>query len=86
MTADASLGRQPPLAALRYRDFAIYAAARFCATLAWQMLNVAVGWKVYQLTHDPLDLGIVGLAQFLPFFALVLPAVSLPTASIGAAS
>jgi MFS family permease len=64
----------PPLAALRYRDFALYAAARFCATLGWQMLNVAVGWQVYQLTRDPLDLGFVGLAQFLPFLLLVLPA------------
>lgn len=64
----------PPLAALRYRDFALYAAARFCATLAWQMLAVAVGWQVWQLTRDPLDLAFVGLAQFLPFLLLVLPA------------
>jgi len=62
------------LVALRYRDFAAYAATRFCATLCWQMLNVAVGWQVYALTRDPLDLGYVGLAQFLPFVALVLPA------------
>jgi MFS family permease len=63
-----------PLAALRYRDYAIYAAARFFATLSWTMLDVAVGWQVYQLTHDPLDLGLVGLAQFVPFVLLVLPA------------
>ncbi len=63
-----------PLAALRYRDFAVYAAARFCATLCWTMLDVAVGWQVYQLTRNPLDLGFVGLAQFLPFVLLVLPA------------
>jgi MFS family permease len=63
-----------PLTALRYRDFAVYAAARFCTTLAWQMLSVAVGWQVYQLTHSPLDLGLIGLAQFLPFVVLVLPA------------
>ncbi|MGH8138928.1 MAG: MFS transporter [Steroidobacteraceae bacterium] len=63
-----------PLAALRYRDFAVYAAARFCSTLAWQMLSVAVGWQVYQLTRNPLDLGFIGLAQFLPFVLLVLPA------------
>ncbi len=62
------------LSALRYRDFAVYAAARFCTTLAWEMLGVAVGWQVYALTHDPLDLGFVGLAQFLPFVLLVLPA------------
>ncbi len=59
---------------LRYCDFTVYAAARFCTTLAWQMLGVAVGWQVYELTRNPLDLGFVGLAQFLPFVLLVLPA------------
>jgi len=59
---------------LRYRDFTVYAGARFCTSLAWEMLSVAVGWQVYQLTRNPLDLGFVGLAQFLPFVLLVLPA------------
>ena len=59
---------------LRYRDFTVYAAARFCTSLAWGMLGVAVGWQVYQLTRNPLYLGLVGLAQFLPFVLLVLPA------------
>jgi MFS family permease len=36
------------------------------------MLSVAVGWQVYEITHRPLDLGYVGLAQFLPGFALFL--------------
>ena len=58
---------------LRYRDFTRYAAARFLATIAWQMLGVAVGWQVYAITRDPLDLGLIGLAQFLPFLVLVLP-------------
>lgn len=62
------------LEALRYPAFARYAAARFLATIAWQMLNVAVGWRVYEITRDPLALGLVGLAQFLPFLLLVLPA------------
>jgi MFS family permease len=62
-----------PLAVLRYRGYAAYAAARFCTTLCWQMLSVAVGWQVYALTHNPLDLGYVGLVQFLPFVVLVLP-------------
>ncbi len=62
-----------PLAVLRYRDYAAYAAARFCTTLCWQMLSVAVGWQVYALTRNPLDLGYVGLVQFLPFVLLVLP-------------
>jgi MFS family permease len=62
-----------PLAVLRYRGYAAYAAARFCTTLCWQMLSVAVGWQVYALTRNPLDLGYVGLVQFLPFVLLVLP-------------
>jgi MFS family permease len=62
------------LAALRHGEFARYAVARFLATIAWQMLGVGVGWQVYALTRDPLALGLVGLAQFLPFVALVLPA------------
>jgi MFS family permease len=62
-----------PIAVLRYRGYAAYAAAKFCTTLCWQMLSVAVGWQVYALTHDPLDLGYLGLVQFLPFVVLVLP-------------
>jgi MFS family permease len=56
------------------RDFTVYAAARFCTTLTSAMLDVAVGWQVYQLTRNPLDLGLIGLAQFMPFVLLVLPA------------
>jgi MFS family permease len=37
------------------------------------MLSVAVGWQVYALTRNPLDLGYLGLVQFLPFVLLVLP-------------
>jgi MFS family permease len=59
---------------LRYRDYAVYAAARFLNSLAWGMLSVAVGWQIYQLTHNALLLGLMGLSQFLPFVLLVLPA------------
>ena len=38
------------------------------------MQTVAVGWQVYEITRDPLDLGLIGLSQFLPFVLLVLPA------------
>jgi MFS family permease len=63
-----------PFAALAYRDFTVFAAARFITTVGWQVLGAAVGWQVWQLTHNPLALAFVGLAQFLPFFLLVLPA------------
>ena len=38
------------------------------------MQTVAVGWQIYEITRDPLDLGLIGLSQFLPFVVLVLPA------------
>lgn len=60
--------------ALEHPNFARFLWARFLSTLAVQMQSVAVGWQVYALTGDPKDLGFIGLAQFLPFVALVLPA------------
>src|SRR3954452_20469536 len=56
----------------RHRDFACYCASRFVSALAIQMQNVAVGWRVYDLTGDPLALGLVGLAGFLPAVCLAL--------------
>jgi MFS family permease len=60
--------------ALRHRRFVLFLCARFFATVAVQMQSVAVGWQVYGVTGDPLDLGLVGLAQFAPFVPLVLVA------------
>ena len=65
---------EPRRALLRNREFTRFIAARFLATLAVQMQTVAVGWQVYEVTRDPLDLGLVGLSQFLPFVLLILPA------------
>jgi len=59
---------------LRHTSFVRFMAARLLATLAAQMQTVAVGWQVYAITRDPLDLGLIGLSQFLPFIVLVLPA------------
>jgi MFS family permease len=72
--AAASPPRVSALAALQHRDFAVFAGARFCATLAWQILGATVGYQVYQITRDPLALALVGLTQFLPFVLCVLPA------------
>jgi MFS family permease len=58
----------------RQRPFTLYLATRLPALLAAQVQTVAVGAQVYALTHNPLDLGLVGLSQFLPFLACVLPA------------
>ncbi len=59
-------------AAFAYPAFSRYWTARFCSTFAVQIVSVAVGWQVYDLTRDPMDLGIIGLVQFLPLLLLVL--------------
>jgi MFS family permease len=58
--------------AFEYPSFGLYQIARFCIVLATEMQSVAVGWQVYEITKRPLDLGLVGLAQFLPGILLFL--------------
>lgn len=57
-----------PRAALRHRAFQLHLASQLFANVGSQMLGVAVGWQVYEATHRPMDLGYVGLAQFVPAF------------------
>src|SRR5579862_8828629 len=58
--------------AFTYPTFTLYIAARFFMVVALEMQSVAVGWQVYEITRKPLDLGLVGLAQFLPGILLFL--------------
>src|SRR5262250_1288061 len=60
--ADARAGR----AAFSHPGFVLFQIARFLIVSAVEMQAVAVGWQVYEITKRPLDLGYVGLAQFLP--------------------
>ncbi|HEY5047351.1 MAG TPA: MFS transporter [Rhizomicrobium sp.] len=64
----------PPEPVYRRRDFAQFVGARFLSSIAMQVQSVAVGWQIYDLTRDPLALGLVGLCQFVPMFLLALPA------------
>lgn len=59
---------------LHNRDYMLFLAARTLSSVAIRMQAVAVGWQVYETTRSPLDLGWIGLSQFLPFILLVLPA------------
>src|SRR5436189_1488712 len=59
-------------AAFGYANFRYYMTARIFVTIASEMQAVAVGWQIYSLTHRALDLGLVGLAQFLPGILLFL--------------
>jgi MFS family permease len=61
-----------PRAAFRHRDFRLALAGSVASVVAMQMQGVAIGWQVYDLTHRPLDLGFVGLAQFAPAIVLSL--------------
>src|SRR5215472_9449526 len=58
-----------PTRLLRHRSFVRFWCARTSTNGAFMMQGVAVGWQIYDLTHDPLDLGLVGLVQFVPLIA-----------------
>ncbi len=60
--------------AFRYPNFRLFMTARFLSIVSSEMISVAVGWQIYGLTHRPLDLGLVGLAQFAPGVLLFLVA------------
>src|SRR6202790_5444700 len=59
-------------AAFTYPDFSLYQLARFFIVAGLEMQSVAVGWQIYEITKRPLDLGLVGLAQFAPGILLFL--------------
>lgn len=56
-----------PFAALRIKEFNFYLANRFFLTMGIQMQSVIVGWQIYTLTKDVLALGMIGLAEAIPF-------------------
>ncbi len=56
------------------RDFLLFLVSRAANVVGNQVVTVAVGWHVYLMTGDPLDLGLVGLSQFAPALVLFLAA------------
>lgn len=61
-----------PYAALKISDFRLFISARFCVTLAIQIQAVVVAWQVYEITKDPLSLGLIGLAEAIPSISVSL--------------
>jgi MFS family permease len=59
-------------AAFRHRSYALLFSARFMAAFATQIISVAVGWQMYDVTKSTLYLGLIGLVQFLPSLVLIL--------------
>jgi MFS family permease len=66
--------RVPSGSAFRHRDFTLFWIALLTEGFGLQMALVAIGWQVYSVRENPLDLGLIGLAEFLPLLLFALPA------------
>src|SRR4029079_16908694 len=61
-----------PYASLRIPSYRWYILSTFTMTLAAQIQGVVVAWQIYDVTHDPLSLGLIGLAEALPYVGVAL--------------
>lgn len=66
------MSRHDPFAALRYREFTFFGLGSFLLTTALLIQEVVLGYEIYRVTHDPLALGLVGLAEAIPYMSLAL--------------
>jgi MFS family permease len=69
---DFTLNNNDAYAALRIKDFKHFVSARFLLTFGTQMQSLIVGWQIYELTHDALSLGLIGLSEAIPFLCTSL--------------
>ncbi|MGY3264322.1 MFS transporter [Lysobacter sp. HA35] len=60
----------PAPAPMRVPAFVALMGYRILTILSYQIVSVAVGWQIYQLTRDPLKLGLIGLAEVIPYFCV----------------
>jgi MFS family permease len=74
MPASAEPPARDPYAALRYADYRYFLTGRLAASMGSQMIDVAIGWELYERTNRALALGFVGLVQVVPIILLALPA------------
>ena len=61
-----------PYAALRIKEFNIFLLVRFALVFGWSMQFIVIEWKVYELTGDPLYLGLIGLMEIIPALSMAL--------------
>jgi MFS family permease len=74
MPASAEAAKHDPYSALRHADYRYYLTGRLAASMGGQMIDVAIGWELYERTNRALALGLVGLVQVVPIILLALPA------------
>jgi MFS family permease len=66
------LEKKDPYSALKFTEFRSFLGMRMCITFGVQMQAVVMGWHIYQLTHDPLSLGLIGLTEAVPALSIAL--------------
>ena len=64
--------RPTALDVLRIPEYRNFITARFYYIMALRMVTTIVGWRIYEITHNPLAIGLIGLSEFLPAFSLAL--------------
>jgi MFS family permease len=64
--------KQDPYSVLKLKEFRLFILARLFITIASQIQAVIVGWQIFKLTNDPLSLGLIGLAEAIPFIVVAL--------------
>jgi MFS family permease len=67
-----NLKAKDPYASLRVKEFKSFLSLRFAMVFAWSMQFIVIEWEVYQLTKDPLSLGIIGLMEIIPALSVAL--------------
>ena len=61
---------EAPASPMRNPGFRALMAYRICTILSYQIVAVTVGWHVYEITRSPFALGLIGLAEVLPYFCI----------------
>ena len=67
-----NIQRPDPYAALKFWEFKNFTLARLFITIGTQIQAVIVGWQIYEITKDPLSLGLIGLAEAIPSISVLL--------------
>lgn len=64
--------RPTALELLRIPEYRNFITARFFYVMALRMVTTIIGWRIYEITHNPFAIGLIGLSEFLPAFCLAL--------------
>ena len=71
-STNSPMAKNNPYAALQFKEFRLFVILRFALVFAWAMQFIVIEWEVYNLTKDPLSLGIIGLMEVIPAVSLSL--------------